>query len=306
AKTHAKHGTTAMCPASVAASSDELTVVAKGFKEAVAKGTDGAKILGWHVEGPYMNLDTLGAHKAEYVRAASVAEMKQLYEDSGRNIRVVTLAPEVEGALDVIRYLNSIGVIATMGHSTATVEEFDRGVAAGAKHTTHLFNAMRKFHHREPGIIGAALVDDRVSSEVIADGIHVHPTALKLFYKCKGPDKAILVTDSIESVDLPDGQYKLGSLKVFVENGSARLEDGTLAGSTLTMDKAVKNIINLAGASLEDASRMASLNPAKLLRIDYRKGSIALSKDADLVAIDDDFNVKLTIVEGKIVYNNLN
>lgn len=305
AVTHAKHGTTAMVPASVAATMDELLRVATAIKEVVAKGTSGAKILGWHAEGPYMNLECLGAHRKECVRSASIKEIEELWEASGKNIRLLTLAPEIEGALELIEYLRTLGVVPTMGHTSATVLEFDKAVEKGALHTTHLFNAMRKFHHREPGIIGAALSDDRVSSEVIADGIHVHPVALKLFAKCKGPDKAVLVTDSIEAVDLPEGEYSLGNLKVFVKDGSARLEDGTLAGSTLTMEKAIINMIEFAGISLEEASQMASLNPARLLGIDYKKGSIKVGKDADLVVLDADFNVKLTVVEGNIVYDNL-
>lgn len=305
AQTHGKHGTTAMVPASVAATFEEMQAVAEAIKTAVDKGTDGAKILGWHVEGPYMNIECLGAHRAECVRNASVSETEKLWEISGGNIKVMTLAPEIDGALELIGYLRTIGAVPSMGHTMATVEQFERAVAAGALHTTHLFNAMRKFHHREPGIIGAALTDDRVSSEIIADGIHIHPVALKLFYQNKGPDKALLITDSMQAVDLEDGKYELGGLDVFVKEGSARLEDGTLAGSTLTMEKAVKNIIELAGASLENASKMASLNPARLLGLDYRKGSIALGKDADLVAVDDEFNVQFTMVEGKIIYNAL-
>ena len=300
--THAKHGTTAMVPATVAATNEELLAVGKAIKTAVEKGTDGAKVLGLHVEGPYMNVECLGAHRKECVRKASVAETEALWETSGGNIKVMTLAPEIDGALELIGYLRSIGVVPSLGHTMATVEQFERGVAAGALHTTHLFNAMRPFHHREPGIIGATLTDRRVSSEVIADGIHVNPVALKLFYQSKGPDKAILVTDSMQAVDLPEGQYELGGLEVFVKDGSARLANGTLAGSTLTMERAVKNMIKLAGASLEDASQMASLNPAKLLGLAYRKGSIALGKDADLVAVDEDFKVKLTMVEGRVVY----
>ncbi len=306
ATTHGKHGTTAMVPASVAATHEELLAVAQAIKTAVDKGTEGAKILGWHIEGPYMNLECLGAHRAECLRSASIKETEELSAASGNNIKVMTLAPEIEGALELIGYLRNIGVVPSMGHTMATVEQYDRAVAAGAMHTTHLFNAMRKFHHREPGIIGAALTDKRITSEIIADGIHVHPLALKLFYQSKGPEKALLVTDSLEAVGLSDGEYSLGSLKVTVKDGTARLSDGTLAGSTLTMEKAVFNIMKYAGASLENASRMASLNPAKLLNLDYRKGSIALGKDADLVALDDDFKVKFTMVEGNIIHNVLN
>ena len=216
-------------------------------------------------------------------------------------IKIVTLAPERPGAEKLIARIREIGAIPSLGHSDATYDEAIAAIERGIGLFTHTFNAMREFHHRAPGAVGAALVS-AVMTELIADGIHVHPGAMRLLYKAKGPDRICLITDAISAAGLADGEYSLGGLQVFVRDATARLADGTIAGSTLTMDKAVKNFMDASGCPLPEAVRCATLNPARLLGIDERKGSIAVGKDADLVIFDEDFTVHYTIISGEVAY----
>ncbi|MCD5417816.1 N-acetylglucosamine-6-phosphate deacetylase, partial [Candidatus Bipolaricaulota bacterium] len=213
----------------------------------------------------------------------------------------VTLAPELPGADRLIARIKEIRAIPSLGHSDATysqtIEAFEQGISL----VTHMFNAMSRLHHREPGAIGAAL-DSEVMVELICDEIHVHPAIVRLLLKAKGIDEICLITDSISAAGLADGKYSLGGLDVFVQAGQARLADGTLSGSTLTMDQAVKKFIEFTGCTLSDAVKTATLNPAKLLKIDERKGSLEEGKDADIVVFDADFNIHYTIINGKIVY----
>ncbi|MFL6516447.1 MAG: N-acetylglucosamine-6-phosphate deacetylase, partial [Bacillus sp. (in: firmicutes)] len=219
------------------------------------------------------------------------------------NIKLVTLAPERPGGLDMIRYLKSNGIIASIGHTDATFDEVNEAIDAGANHVTHLFNQMRGLHHREPGVVGAAFLRDELKAEIIVDGVHVRPEMVKLAFKQKQSEGLILITDSMRAKCLKNGKYDLGGQEVTVKNGKAVLEDGTLAGSILKLGHAVKNIIAYTGCPLEDAIEMASVNPAKQLNIYDRKGSIAVGKDADIVILDEEMEVYMTLCHGAIAFN---
>jgi N-acetylglucosamine-6-phosphate deacetylase len=258
-------------------------------------------ILGVHIEGPFISPKRKGAHNPEYILPPSRERFDGLVAGYTGFIKVVTLAPELPGAEELIERVLEIGAIPSLGHSDATYEQALAALKKGVRLFTHTFNAMREFHHRAPGAVGAALTSEAMV-ELIADGIHVHPGAMKLLYLAKGVDRICLVTDAISAAGLADGEYRLGGLQVFVEGGIARLADGTLAGSTLTMDRAVKNFMEFTGCSLPEAVRCATLNPARLLGIDDRKGSLEVGKDADIVIFDEDLTVHYTIISGEVVY----
>ena len=206
------------------------------------------------------------------------------------------------GAIDFIRWLHQQGIIVSVGHSNATCKQVQEGIQVGLSHVTHTFNAMRGLHHREPGVVGAALSSPELTVEVIADGIHVHPIVLKILTKIKDGEKIVLITDAMRAAGLKEGTYDLGGQEVIVAKGQARLKDGTLAGSVLTIDKAVKNMVNKVGIQLPKAIQMASYNPAKSIGIDDKKGSLEPGKDADIVILNKNLETELTIVAGKIVY----
>ncbi len=211
------------------------------------------------------------------------------------------MAPELEGAIDLIRRAVGMGMTISLGHSDATAAEAKAAVDAGARHATHVFNAMRPLHQREPGILGVVLTDDRVWAEVIADGVHVHPAALQMLLRLKGPGRTLLVSDGLSAVDMPEGQYPLGDKFIMVKDGACRDPDGTLAGSILTLDRAVQNVVRWFGLSLEDALTAASASPAQSLGLN-NKGIVTEGKDADLVFLDSDLNVVKTMVAGRVVY----
>jgi N-acetylglucosamine-6-phosphate deacetylase len=221
---------------------------------------------------------------------------------SGNLIRLVTIAPEMPGAIGLIKYLYKQGIIASVGHTNATYVQTQAGIQAGLSHVTHTFNAMRELHHREPGVVGAALTSPELMVEVIADGIHIHPVVLKILTKIKEGEKVVLITDAMRAAGLKEGTYDLGGQEVIVTKGQARLKDETLAGSVLTMDKAVKNMVNKIGIQLPKAIQMASFNPARSIGIDDKKGSLEPGKDADIVILNKNLETELTIVAGKIVY----
>ncbi|MEH7483921.1 N-acetylglucosamine-6-phosphate deacetylase [Neobacillus drentensis] len=262
-----------------------------------------AEILGLHLEGPFVNSKRAGAQPIQHIIDPDIALFQKWQNLTSGNIKLVTLAPERPGGLEMIRYLKSNGIIASIGHTDATFDEVDEAIDAGANHVTHLFNQMRGLHHREPGVVGAAFLRDELKAEIIVDGVHVRPEMVKLAFKQKQSEGLILITDSMRAKCLKNGKYDLGGQEVTVKNGKAVLEDGTLAGSILKLGHAVKNIIAYTGCPLEDAIEMASVNPAKQLNIYDRKGSIAVGKDADIVILDEEMEVYMTLCHGAIAFN---
>lgn len=305
ARCHAQYGTTAFLATTVTAPHDRLLEVAAAVREAVGRWTGGAQVLGLHLEGPYVSPKRAGAQNTAHMRPPAPEELEELFAAAGGTWRLVTLAPELPGAVDAIRWLAERGVVVSIGHSDATYEEAAAGIAAGARHATHLFNAMRVLHHREPGVVGAALAHAEVTVELIADGEHVHPAALALAVACKGPQRTALVTDCMRARGLPDGVYKLGDLDVLVQGGKARLaaSPDTIAGSLLTMGEAVRFLVRTVGVPLPEAVTMASATPARIIGVADRKGSLEPGKDGDVVVLDDDLRVQATVVAGRIVYS---
>ncbi|MBU8880360.1 N-acetylglucosamine-6-phosphate deacetylase [Bacillus sp. FJAT-29790] len=262
-----------------------------------------AEIIGIHLEGPFVNQKRAGAQPMNYIIDPNLENFIKWNRLAKENIKLVTLAPELPGGLEMVKYLKANGIIASIGHSDATYEEVVDSISAGSNHTTHLFNQMRGLHHREPGVVGAAFLCDELKTEIIADGVHVRPEMVKLAYKQKGKEGIILITDAMRAKGLKDGNYDLGGQDVTVKDGKAILRDGTLAGSILKFGHAVKNILTFTGCSLEDAIEMASVNPAKQLNIIDRKGSIAVGKDADIVILDENLDVLMTFCRGKLAYH---
>lgn len=302
AKTDSISGTTSFLPTTMTMNKEKIIASLKSVREAYKKGTGAAEILGVNLEGPYINPLKKGAQKEEDISSPSIEEFLEFNNASGNLIRIVTIAPEMPGAINFIRWLSEHNIIASVGHSDATYKQVQEGIKAGLTHVTHIFNAMRKFDHREPGTAGAALFSPELVVEMIADGIHLHPVTMKIIVKIKEPEKIILITDAMAATGEPDGTYSLGGQEVVVKNDEARLKNGTLAGSILTLDKAVRNMVNIAGISLIEAIRMVTINPAKCLGVENRKGSLEPGKDADIAVLDESLRVKTTLVRGKIVY----
>jgi N-acetylglucosamine-6-phosphate deacetylase len=259
----------------------------------------GARILGAHLEGPFLSPKRKGAHDPTNVRPVDLDLLRGLL-DSGQ-VRIMTLAPELANSLEAIELLLEEGAVASAGHTEATYEEVRLAVDAGLSMGTHLYNAMRPLEHREPGTVGALLTDDRLRTGIIADGVHVHEAALRLAHRAKSSDGLILVTDAMEAAGMPPGDYALGRRRVHLEDGAVRLPDGTLAGSALTMDEAVRNAVRFLGISLAQAVRMASETPSAAVNLDG-KGKIAVGCDADFVLLDAQGSVLETIVAGETVY----
>jgi N-acetylglucosamine-6-phosphate deacetylase len=302
AATHSRYGTTAFLPTTLTMNKGRIIRSLRSIHEAKIEGTEAAEILGIHLEGPYINPEKKGAQKEEDVKKVSMDEFLEFNQASGNLIRLVTIAPEMPGAIDFIRWLHRQDIIVSAGHSNATYEQMQESIQAGLSHITHIFNAMRGLHHREPGVVGAALSSKELTVEMIADGVHLHPIALKIVMQRKEIEKVILITDAMRATGLQEGTYDLGGQKVFVAQGQAKLKDGTLAGSVLTMDKAVRNLVTKTDISLSNAVQMASYNPAKCLGIDNKKGSVSPGKDADIVILNEKLETELTMIAGKIVY----
>ena len=283
---HAGHGTTALLATTVAAPVDDLVGAARAIDAARATPAAGsAEILGTHLEGPFLSPAWPGAMEREVFLAPDVDALDRLL--AAGTVRAISLAPELPGALAVIQRAAAVGVCVSLGHSDATYAQAQAAAEAGARSVTHAFNAMRPLHHREPGMVGAALDLDALTCEVICDGIHVDPVVVRLLVGRKGPQRTVLVTDAIEATGLSDGDYRLGDRRVEVHGGRATLPGGdTIAGSTLTMDQALRNVVAFTGVSVPDAAAMAATTPARLLGIADRKGAIAPGLDADLVILE--------------------
>jgi N-acetylglucosamine-6-phosphate deacetylase len=259
----------------------------------------GARALGLHLEGPFLSQRRAGAHRARAIEEAS-EEVYDAFVAKGA-LSLVTLAPEAPGGLERIRRLRSHGVVVSLGHTDATYEEFEKGIDAGARMATHLFNAMSGFSHRAPGAAGAALVDDRVTVGLIADGVHCHPASVRLAVKTKGAERVALVTDSIAGAGMEPGVYQLDGQDILVDETLAKLPDGKLAGSVLSLDQAVRNVVAWSGVGVSEACRMASEVPARVLGLES-KGTLAPGKDADLVLLDDHLRVTATFRGGESVF----
>ncbi|MED4224978.1 N-acetylglucosamine-6-phosphate deacetylase [Neobacillus cucumis] len=261
-----------------------------------------AEILGIHLEGPFVNPKMAGAQPIQYIIGSNLELFQKWEQLSRQTIKLVTLAPELPGGLKMVQYLKANGIIASIGHTDATYEEVLNAIEAGVNHVTHLYNQMRGLHHREPGVVGAAFLKEELKAELIVDGVHSHPDMVKLAYKQKGKTGLILITDSMRAKCLKNGHYDLGGQDVTVQNGKAVLSDGTLAGSILKLGQGVKNMMAFTGCRLEDAVEMAAVNPAKQLNVFDRKGSISEGKDADLVILDENLDVYMTLCRGQVAY----
>ncbi len=300
----ASEGTTTFLATTMTQSVENISSALKNVKEYVAKNkTDGARVGGVHLEGPFIASKFKGAQPLEYVANPSVNTFKKYYEISGNTIKIVSLAPEVEGSYELIKYLSKVGVVASIGHSGAKYEDCDKAISLGLSNVTHTYNAQSPLHHRDVGVVGTALLRDEVNAELICDTIHVSVPAIKLVIKNKPSDKVTLITDAMRAKHMPDGESELGGQVVIVKNGEARLVDGTLAGSVLKMNDAIKNVVEKAGVSFERAIDMATINPAKNLKIDDKYGSIKNGKIADITVINKrNYTIILTIRDGNVIY----
>ncbi|GED12050.1 N-acetylglucosamine-6-phosphate deacetylase [Aneurinibacillus migulanus] len=268
-----------------------------------ANGPGEAEILGVHLEGPFLSPKRAGAQPADKMLNPDIALFERWQRSAAGLIRLVTVAPELPGGMEFVSHLAQCGVVASVGHSDATYAEVAEGVRCGLKHVTHLFNGMRGLHHREPGVAGAALLHPELLAELIVDGIHVHPEMIKLVYQQKGRNGLTLITDAMRAKCLGEGTYELGGQEVTVQDGRALLSDGTLAGSIVKMKDAAANAMHFTGCTLEDIVYMTAVNPAKQLGLFASKGSIALGKDADLVVLDKNHEVVLTLCRGEIAFH---
>ena len=295
-----KNGVTAWLPTTMTVSYDDLRRAFNAVRTLMDKKNNpkGAQIMGVHAEGPFINPSKKGAQAVEYIRPA---DAPFLIENSDV-IRIVTIAPEMPGALDCIREVTQkTNILVSMGHTAANYETAKAGIEAGVRHATHLFNAMTPLNHRDPGVVGASLADDRVSTELIADTFHISPDLFGLVAKVKG-DNLILITDCTRAGGLADGEYTLGGQPIFVKGIECRLADGTIAGSVLKLNNAVRNMREHTNLPLEQIVRMASINAARCIGLDKIKGSLEAGKDADIILANENFAVSETIIAGETVW----
>jgi N-acetylglucosamine-6-phosphate deacetylase len=298
-------GATSFLPTFITSSFDALKDGLRAVREAQRAGKDShhsAEIIGAHLEGPYINPARKGAHPPEHIRSPHPDEYTAFFKAFKDAISLVTLAPEVEGGYELISHLVKEGISVSVGHSQASYDVVEEASRRGARLATHIFNAMDGIHHRDVGTAGALIAHDGIEIGLIADGVHIHPAIVKAAVRAKGVDGVILATDAMAGMMMPTGQYKIGGRVVTVNGASARLSDGTLAGSILTMNRAVRNVMEFAGLSLREAISMASLNPARALGLEDRKGSLRPGNDADVVIMDERVNVYRTITRGATAY----
>lgn len=293
-RTIAAHGTTSFVATTITADASAICRGAEGISKYMGQqrdvGDSRAEVLGIHFEGPFLNPARRGVQPAEFIKLPSSELLARFIDAAGGHAQMLTIAPEMLGAMPCIDAARKSGLVVGIGHTDATYEQARAAIARGAHHAIHVYNAMRPFTHRDSGVIGAVLTTPEVTAELIADGVHVDGTAMKLLLQAKGAGGVILISDGISATGMPDGKYALGSLEVTVSGGICRDQEGRLAGSTLTLDRALRTIVVL-GTSVADAVRMLTLNPAKLLGIEFKKGSLRTGADADIVLLDDALSI---------------
>lgn len=294
-----KHGVTSYFPTTVTAPLDATLGALDRLAGAIEAKTNGqrARPLGIHLEGPFISHARRGVHPPEQLQMPTLPLFERFWQASRGHIKVLTIAPELPGAQEVIHEASKRGVCVSLGHSDADLGTARSAKAAGARHATHTFNAMRPLDHRDPGILGLVLTDANMTADIIADGIHVDPAVVELFMKLKGPERTVLITDATSATGMPDGRYRLGSFELEVRNGKCILGD-RLAGSVLTMDRAVRNLMKFANLDLKHALRAASLNPANVVGISERHGFLAPGADADIIVLNPQNEIVTTIARG--------
>ena len=296
----AGHGTTSFLATTVTASPIATLQAVEALGSQVDRPLPGARMLGLHLEGPFINPEKRGAHTAKYIRRPSTLIFDQLLACSSHQIKLITVAPEVEGGLELIRFARAKGVVVSLGHSNATLEETMAAIALGAGNATHTFNAMRPFSHRDPGILGAVLTAPEIWAELIADGVHVSPAAINLCIQCKSARRILLISDAVSATGMPEGQYRLSDIEITLSGGICRTREGQLAGSTLTQDQALRNMVRWSHLPLEAVLGMLTRNPAQSLGIAESKGTLAEGRDADMVLLDRNLRVNTTIIQGEV------
>ncbi|EAE7487283.1 N-acetylglucosamine-6-phosphate deacetylase [Listeria monocytogenes] len=292
----AETGCTSFLVTSVSSSLEDLIQMIRQTKKVIGK-EKGAKIAGIHLEGPYLNIEKKGMQNPAHLRHPDLKEMKKIFDEADGLIKMVTIAPELPGGIELIDFLKKRGVVVAIAHSNATYEEAQDAFEKGASHITHCFNAMPAIHHRAPGLVAAALENDSISVQAIVDGVHLHPGIVRLIHKIKGPDKMVLTTDALQAMGVGDGEYIFGGHQVTVTEGVARLQDGTLASSTVTMNKSLR-LNNEFGINLQDTIQMATSTPADILGM-KNLGRIEKGYSADLVLLDKKFEVLSTWINGE-------
>ena len=297
----ARHGVTGWVPTLFACSAETLDRVLRAIGAAMRQEGPGARILGAHLESSFIAPKFKGAQPPEALRPIEDPALREVIRRHAGIIRIVTLAPELAGATALIAELVALGIRVSIGHTDATYEQVIAGAQAGATRVTHLCNAMRPFHHREPGTVGAALVQDGLDAELIADLVHVHPAGIQIAYRCKGADRLMLVSDALMGTGLPPGTHVLEGREILIGEDVARLPDGTIAGSIITLDRALRNVVEAAGIPLVEAARMAASTPARSLGFTDR-GALEVGLRADLALLDAEFRCQGTWIAGERVY----
>lgn len=297
----ARHGVTSFIPTTMAGPEDAVWESIENCSN-YAPIPEGANILGVHVESPFISTRFRGTQPVEQLRNPSKEEY-QAWFNSGI-LRLVTIAPELPGAMEFIREGSRRGVKFAAGHTSATYEQMLEAIDAGINQATHIFNGMPSLHHREPGPVGAALADDRIYAQLIPDGIHIHPAVMKIIIRAKGVSRTILISDANRGAGMPDGTYNLGSVRVHIKDGVARNDEGGLAGSTVSLDLGIRNVMKATNMALPEVVPMATSTPAEAMGINDHKGRIAPGCDADIIVLDDEGFVKMTMIQGKIIFQN--
>lgn len=272
------------------------------MRDAVGSDLGGAALLGIHLEGPFINEKKKGGIDPAAIYPSSAAALEEVLDATGDGLKMMTIAPELPGGLDIIRLLVKHGVVAAFGHSNASYEETKAGFEAGIRHVTHLFNAMPSLHHRSPGPLPAIFEDERATLQIISDGHHLHPSVVRIIHRLAGTRRCVCITDGISGMSLPEGRYLYNGKEYESRDGAARYADGTLIGSTMSLWNIALKFREFTRCSLEEAIESVTINPARTIGIDSKKGSLAAGKDADIVILEEDLSVAVTIVCGRICY----